>query len=297
MEEGHPSRPVPLRALVLSICALGVPVVAQVFFADRLENVDVLLWLLALIPAFLFAYYRGLRGVAGALAVGMAVLAITQAVLIFTNRSPPDGPLMVGIIVVFVGVAVALGWMSELLHRERRKAENLAMIDDLTGLPNRRLARRFLEMEVAAAQRGRRLTLVMFDLDHFKAYNDNHGHLAGDAVIAAMGHALNENTRRMNLPARWGGEEFVAILSDTTREGALHFVERVRTTLSAIPLSGGPITFSAGIAVFEPSLGSADALLEAADRALYRAKLDGRNRSAVAEPAIVAAAAHARGGS
>lgn len=268
---------------MLSICALAVPIMGQPFFSDAIGDPGALIWLLGLVPAFLFAYFRGWWGAAGALSVGLLALALTQAVLVQTGRPIANWPLLVGIVVAYAAVALAVGWVSELLHEERRKAEQLAMIDELTGLPNRRLARRFLEMEVAAAQRGRRLTLVMFDLDNFKAYNDNHGHLAGDGVIAAMGRALNESTRRMNLSARWGGEEFVAILSDTSQMGALYFVQRVQATLLATEVVGGPVTFSAGIAMYDPALGSADALLEAADQALYRAKVEGRNRAAVAE--------------
>jgi diguanylate cyclase (GGDEF)-like protein len=124
------------------------------------------------------------------------------------------------------------------------------------------------------------VTLVMIDIDNFKAYNDDHGHLAGDLALVAVGRALSQNTRRMNLSARWGGEEFVSILSDTGAEGALVFVRRVQQTLRATSIRGGPLTFSAGVAVYEPGLASADDLLEAADQALYQAKSEGRNRVA-----------------
>ncbi len=283
MEEGELTRRIPRRAMLLSVCALAVPVLGQLFFSETMGDPGALIWLLGLVPAFLFAYFRGWRGAFGALCVGLLALVLTQLLLTRMGRPVANWPLLVGIVVAYAAVAIAVGWVSELLHQERRRAEQLAMIDDLTGLPNRRLARRFLDMEVAAAQRGRRLTLVMFDLDNFKAYNDSHGHLAGDEVIAAMGRALNESTRRMNLSARWGGEEFVAILSDTSQMGAFYFVQRVQATLRAAEIVGGPVTFSAGIATYDPSLGSSDALLEAADRALYKAKLEGRNRAAVAE--------------
>ncbi|MDR0788235.1 MAG: diguanylate cyclase [Gemmatimonadota bacterium] len=270
--------------MVLSVCALTAPILGELFFSETWGGPGALVWLLGLVPAFLFSYFRGLRGAVAALSIGLLALVLTQITLQSNGRPIQNWSLLVGIVVAYAAVAVAVGWMSELLHEERRKAEQLATIDELTGLPNRRLARRVLEMEVAAAERGRDVTLVMFDLDNFKAYNDSYGHLAGDQVIAAMGRALQESTRRMNLSARWGGEEFIAILSETGREGALRFVNQVRANLQVAPLEGEPVTFSAGIACYGPGLGSVDALLDAADRALYRAKIGGRNRAAVVTP-------------
>jgi diguanylate cyclase (GGDEF)-like protein len=168
-----------------------------------------------------------------------------------------------------------------LLHLEREKAEALALMDDLTSLPNRRLGRRFLEMEVAAAQRGRQICLVIFDLDNFKIYNDRHGHPAGDRALAAMGQALIKTTRKMNMSVRWGGEEFITVLSDATAAGALVFVQRVREALLAAAVVGGPLTFSAGVAEYGPGIATADDLLQAADEALYEAKARGRNCAVV----------------
>jgi diguanylate cyclase (GGDEF)-like protein len=277
-EEGRPSQVVPLRALIISISALSIPVLGQMYFRDSVGSLDVLLWLLALIPAFLLAYYRGWRGVAGALAAGMAALAVTQAMLLATNRSIA-WPVLLGVVVLYLGISLGIGWLSELLHRRLRRAENLAMVDELTGLPNRRFARQFLEFEAAAAQRGRRITVVMMDLDNFKAFNSTHGRRAGDEVLATLGRALTQNTRRMNLAARWGGDAFIVILSGTTEAGAFHFVRRVQEVLRSSPNVGGRVTLSAGIAAYGPELNSADALIEAADRLLSRAQAEGQNRA------------------
>jgi diguanylate cyclase (GGDEF)-like protein len=284
MEKGSTvsPRPIPKRAMVISVAALAVPIAAQFF--GTAADYDVLLWLLALVPAFMLAYHRGWSGVAAALATGMAVLALTQVALTATGRRLDNWPLLLGVVVAYIAISLAIGWISELLHRERERAERLALIDDLTGLPNRRLGRQFLEMEVAAAQRGRRITLVIFDLDKFKEYNDRHGHVAGDRAIQAMGRALTMNTRKMNMSARWGGEEFISILSDSTAPGAMIFVSRVQATLEAQTLEFGPVTVSAGVAEYGSGVTSVDDLVRAADEALYSAKEAGRNRAAVYEP-------------
>lgn len=287
MEKSAPAqpRPIPPRALAISVAALAVPIVAQ-FFGEPSADYNILLWLLALVPAFLLAYHRGWTGVATALATGMAVMAVTQAALVALDRTFDNWALLLAVTVAYIGISLAVGWVSELLHRERERAEHMALIDDLTGLPNRRLGRQFLEMEVAAARRGRRIVLVIFDLDNFKDYNDRHGHLAGDRALNAMGNALMANTRKMNLSARWGGEEFMAVLSDSTPEGALVFVKRVMESLERNCPPTGPVTVSAGLAAFGDGMTSADDLIAAADAALYRAKAEGRNRVVVHDPSI-----------
>jgi diguanylate cyclase (GGDEF)-like protein len=283
MEHDSAARPIPMRAVFISIAALAVPICAQLFGGD-VADLSVLLWLLALVPAFLLAYHRGWGGVATALATGMAVLAITQVIFSATGHRFENWPLLLSVIIAYIGISLAIGWISDLLHQERYRAEQLALIDDLTGLPNRRLGRRFLEMEVAAAQRGRQITLVIFDLDNFKEYNDTHGHLAGDRVIQAMGGALAHNTRKMNMSARWGGEEFVSVLSDSNAVGAAVFASRVQDTLRALTEATHPVTVSAGIAEYGKGIASVDDLISAADEALYRAKEEGKARVSIYEP-------------
>ncbi len=151
----------------------------------------------------------------------------------------------------------------------------LSVTDPLTGLANRRQLERELAREFAAAQRGRGLVAVIFDLDSFKDYNDAHGHLAGDEALQAFAASLGQETRAMNLAARYGGDEFVALLSDTDRAGADLFVDRVRTRfdLEMSKLGRGTITLSAGIASHEPGMRAADELLRRADAELYRVKV------------------------
>lgn len=269
-------RRVPPRALIISVAALLVPVVGILSFPEQtVGEYGSLFWLLALIPAFLLAYHRGWRGVATALAAGMATLSSTHAAASWVGRPVPD--LLLGIVVAYIAISLGIGWLAELLHRDRDEVQDLAFTDLLTHLPNRRHARVFLENEFAAAQRGRLLSIVLFDLDFFKKYNDRYGHAAGDDALQVFAEVLAHTTRRMNLSARFGGEEFLTVLAGSDVEGALVFAERVRSTLRSTTLERGSLTVSAGVATFHPSMRSSDELLAAADHALYRAKREGRN--------------------
>src|SRR5690606_27801594 len=200
-------RKIPRRAVAISALALLVPVWTVAFAPEVVGDYELWLWLLALVPPFLLSYYRGWRGVAAALAAGMAVLSVLQ-VLVPVSRLPDSVSIpLIGLPAAYVVIALGVGWLSEALHREGERAARLALTDDLTGLPNRRYMRLVLETEFAAAQRGRVLTVALFDLDRFKQYNDRYGHLAGDEALRAVAGVLRMHTRRMNLSARYGGEE------------------------------------------------------------------------------------------
>lgn len=276
--------PIPRRALIISVFALAIPIAAVFAFPGRASSgIGTLVWLSALIPAFLLAYYRGLRGVAVALSGGMAVITATQLSVVIFQIADPDWSLLLGIVGVYLAVSVGIAVLAELMQRDRRQAEDMALVDRLTNLPNRRHLDLTLQSAFASAERGHPLAVVIFDLDRFKRVNDTHGHAAGDLALRAFGEVLGTNTRKSNLSARFGGEEFVSVLSDGDVDAAVMFAERVLAQMRSKSFEWGTQTVSAGIAVHEQGMGSFEVLLGAADRALYEAKADGRDRVRVAE--------------
>lgn len=150
----------------------------------------------------------------------------------------------------------------------------LSLHDALTGLANRRLMETELERDIARAKRsGEPLSALMIDVDHFKRYNDTHGHSAGDRLLQVIAKTISEEIRATDLAARYGGEEFTVILPDTSLKNALGVADRIR---SAVEMGTG-VSVSIGVASFQSDM---DALkfLDKADEALYRAKQNGRNR-------------------
>ncbi len=297
LHRGTPDAPVPLRALLLSAAALAVPLVSG-WYAPELvdQQLGVLLWLPSLVPAFLLTYYRGWRGASVALAVGMAMLAFSQVALSIRGGGAPNWTVLLGLVAALVGISLGIGWVGELLHRARREAEGMALTDPLTGIANRRHLAVFMEAAFAAAERGGRAAIVLFDLDRFKELNQSHGHLAGDSALGVFARILTQQTRRADLSARFGGDEFVTVLTGADAEEALMFVDRVRHALAAEALPWGALTCSAGIASYSRGLVSPDALLAEADRGLYQAKEAGRDKAIVwrpepkAEPTLLAVA-------
>jgi diguanylate cyclase (GGDEF)-like protein len=282
-------QPIPLRAALLSSGALTVPLINSLYVPEQQHGYEILVWLLPLVPAFLWAYYRGWKGAAVGFAGGMAILTIGQVAALVFGLEPMRMVYLVIVVAVLASVSVGVGIVAELLHRERERAMRLAYTDELTGMPNRRHLELFLDYEFAAARRGRKLVVVIFDLDGFKAFNDRHGHGAGDDVLRAWAGILQGMTRRMHLSARSGGEEFISVLSDSTPDGALVFVQRVMKKLAAQRFRGATVTASAGIAAYDADMESTRDLIDAADGALYRAKADGRNCVRVADDSLVVA--------
>jgi diguanylate cyclase (GGDEF)-like protein len=176
--------------------------------------------------------------------------------------------------------------------RLHRIVERQALVDDVTGLANRRRAEEALAAELSRAERFESpVALVLADLDDFKAVNDRHGHQAGDVVLRAVADVLAASVREVDLAARWGGEEFLVLLPETDAEGAVGVAERVRAALAErdILLATGEearITASFGVASFPPAL-SSDELVARADEALYRAKRAGKDRVERSDAACV----------
>ncbi len=161
----------------------------------------------------------------------------------------------------------------------RRTLEHLMLTDPLTGVGNRRMLELRLDDEILRAERYRRaLTVVYFDLDHFKQVNDKYGHDVGDTVLRQVADSLVANLRQSDHVARMGGEEFVTLLTETGLDDAVTLVERMRAAVAALQIPGLPqhITISAGLAQWREGE-NAETLLRRADQALYRAKASGRN--------------------
>lgn len=160
----------------------------------------------------------------------------------------------------------------------------LAVCDGLTQVPNRRVFDEAIEKEFARAARHKRhLSLIMFDLDHFKEINDNFGHISGDMALQAIARVFYPRVRCEDTFARYAGDEFVWLLTETLCEDALRFAEWMVEVVSELPLFYGeeqiPLSISVGVAHFRLSMDQASDLIAAADEALYRAKRAGRGRA------------------
>jgi len=171
------------------------------------------------------------------------------------------------------------------LTREVTRTHRQAITDVLTRLYNVGFFRERLDIELDRAREiGDHLSVVMFDIDHFKHFNDTNGHEEGNVVLTALAGVMKEVGRRGDILARYGGEEFVALLYGAGREEAARCAESVRKAIGGHAFRGGEkqpggrVTVSGGVAAFPEDASSAQALIEAADRNLYRAKEGGRNR-------------------
>ncbi|ADH84940.1 GGDEF domain-containing protein [Desulfurivibrio alkaliphilus] len=179
----------------------------------------------------------------------------------------------------------------EVVERLLREKDQLAGTDQLTGLNNRRRFKELLDQELIRYRRiPKPLSLLIFDIDHFKRVNDTYGHETGDLVLKEMAQLLQATVRRTDTPARWGGEEFLVLLPATTAEAAMALAEKLRQAIEEHDFPRvGRVTASFGVAAFHDGEQEESALLRRVDKALYQAKRQGRNRvvnwAAAAKPA------------
>lgn len=164
--------------------------------------------------------------------------------------------------------------------------ERLAITDSLTELHTRRYFLERFEEEIGrAALRKTELSILMIDVDHFKQFNDQYGHLTGDRILNKIGKIIKDSIREIDIAGRYGGEEFCVALPETDLDGAFLAAERIRIAAEAAEIRAYDhvvkVTISLGVATFPPSGHSVDELIDKADWALYRAKTMGRNRSVV----------------
>ncbi len=221
--------------------------------------------------------------------------------LAFWNRHERPIDLLVPVIFLLGACFVALNavlslqTVEALLRLSLLEKENIA--DPLTGVYNRRYLDRRLNEEVSRARRhGLPLTVLMLDIDHFKRINDDHGHQAGDQVLAQFADLTKRQLREPDLVARYGGEEFLVIAQQTTRHDALNLAERLRAriesntfTVTNMAAQGERleirVTCSIGVAGLSDEIVRADMLVHCADKNMYHAKHAGRNRVNADEPA------------
>lgn len=174
--------------------------------------------------------------------------------------------------------------MQEDLIQANQKLQELVEIDDLTGLFNMRSLYHKLEFEIERSKRfSRPVTVVMMDMDRFKSVNDGHDHLFGSFILAEVGKIVRACTRTVDIPARYGGDEFLIVLSETPLSGIEFFCERLRNKIESTTFAQGKdsirLTISMGFATLDASeVISAKELVRRADMALYEAKRKGRNR-------------------
>ena len=239
--------------------------------------------------------------VAARTAFALAVLATACYIGagLVADPTPEIGPL-VQMAVTLTGVFL-LAYVGASVGREQRRARDAAIrlstIDSLTGLFNRSYFFTALEREIARGDRsGRAFCLVMLDLDDLKSVNDRFGHIAGDQVLRSVSEIVRSGVRKIDVAARYGGDEFVALLPETDPTGGWVLAEKVRLTVAEQGMPGvepGP-TVSVGVVSYPADGRSADALLVSADRAMYASKRGGKNRvaRAQAEPMMLAIEPH-----
>jgi len=198
--------------------------------------------------------------------------------------------------VAFDRMASALQAREAELQRAMHELETQAITDPLTGLHNRRYLWDMLGRELSKAGRsGKPVAVLMMDIDHFKRFNDTWGHEAGDLVLKGVAEFIRGQVRGSDIACRYGGEELVLILPEATAEIALERAQTIRGGVAALRLAQcgkplGAVTLSVGVAVYPHSADEANALMQAADAAMYEAKKSGRNRvasSAGAEPVAI----------
>lgn len=272
----------------------------QIFLAHRLEtwlpqtmNLLLLGAALLAIAAVSLVAWRGDRAARFFLVAWMPQVAFTAfRVLQLLGAWPLQPWLEYGfpLTMAFASIVLILGLADDTLNvrRERDLAHHLASHDGLTGTLNRRtFMSRLGDAIVGARERHAGLALLFLDIDHFKSINDRHGHLTGDACLRTVAENLMADMRPPQFLSRYGGEEFIAVLPNTGLDQAMRIAERMRQMVERLTVEAESIqlqiTVSIGVAFAEPPNEQPDQLIARADRALYQAKAEGRNRVCLAD--------------
>jgi len=172
------------------------------------------------------------------------------------------------------------------LAMNNRRLQEAALLDPLTGIPNRRYAMDRIHQEWSAAERSTRpLSCMLIDVDHFKSINDTYGHDVGDMVLRRVSEVLKQTARTQDVICRIGGEEFLVVCPDTDAAAAVQCAERLRQATGSMRIPIGKVslqlTISVGVAAMDATMRGPESMIKAADQAVYAAKHAGRNRTCV----------------
>ncbi|MEM9056599.1 MAG: GGDEF domain-containing protein [Pseudomonadota bacterium] len=272
---------------VPSVC-MGLVAISAAVTSVSLKGGEQIIWMY---PALVALFYL-LKPREAALASLVAIVIVLP--VIFDGRALGEGAIYVASLGVLICLSVAFAAMTAAQRRELRA---ITMLDPLTGTGNRRALDERLKTAIGATDvEGAPFVLIMFDIDHFKAVNDEHGHAVGDHVLCTVAQTVKASIRPTDTCFRAGGEEFVVVASMADLEQAQHLAERLRVAIAelefAVPETLGKLTVTAsfGLAAYHDGE-TRDALYKRADDALYEAKRNGRNRLQLAPQSAKAGAA------
>lgn len=268
------------RLFVVAFC---LTMIAAIWIADYLSPLRASLLIFYLIPVLVAAWFAGLWP---AVLVGLAADAgwLISDVLMAGTGTPVAFHLQN--FAVRLSIFCLLAYLESSRERSMRRERELSRTDSLTGVENSRAFREKAALEIMRVERTRRpLTLAYLDLDGFKELNDDRGHSAGDGILCAVAGVLRANMRATDTVARIGGDEFVIMLPESDRSEAERALSRIRRDLAFIAAKAGwPVGISVGAVTFDEPPASVDELLREADRAMYAAKREGKDRTHFSVP-------------
>ncbi len=269
-----------------------------VFFSGGLQSpVIALIIVYIVISTFLVDYRRALRNTVASMALLLAIALLQEGRGFFSGPTVTD---LLAYYFMFVFTYLVSGYLSKNLHRNEdllkellRQSRELSVTDGLTGLYNQLHFFQLLDRETRKSQRhDGSYSLIIFDVDHFKNFNDHNGHLRGSETLRAVADLMRRKFRASDLLAKYGGDEFVIILPQTDKVGAYLAAERLREGMEKQAFPGAEtqpqkkLTISIGLAAYPEHGAAADEILNRADQALYFAKESGRNRTVIYNDAI-----------
>lgn len=264
-----------------------------VFFSGGLQSpVIALIILYIVISTFLVDYRQALRNTIASMVLLLAIALLQEGRDFFTGPTVTD---LLAYYFMFVFTYLISGYLSKNLHHNEellkellQQSRQLSVTDGLTGLYNQMHFFQLLECETRKSQRhDMNYSLIIFDVDHFKNFNDQHGHLRGSETLRAVADLMRRKFRASDLLAKYGGDEFVVILPQTDKIGAYLAAERLREGIEKQAFPGAEtqpqkkLTISIGLAAYPEHGAGADEILNRADKALYFAKDSGRNRTVI----------------